>query len=152
MASYDYAGLFGENFKNNFLSNNNLPFDFQALLETQRRNLQAFTEAQQLALDGFQAVAQRQTELLSQLVQDNSALAAEVLGEGTPEEKVAKQADIVKKVYEKSVTSWRELADMLSESNTEAAEIINKRVSASLNEFKAALKNKESGAPRKKAA
>lgn len=122
----------------------NVPFDMQSFFEVQRKNFQAFTEAQQLAIEGLQAVAQRQTEIISQMVEDNSRLAKEMMAEGTPEDKVSRQTDIVKKSYEKSVGDAKEIADLVSKSSQQASEIINKRVYASLNELKAAIeKNKK---------
>ena len=131
--SSDYTKVFGS-------IPANMPFDVQSLMDVQRKNFQAFTEAQQLAVENLQAVAQRQTEIFSQLVEDNSKMAKEMMAEGTPEDKVAKQADLVKKSYEKSIQEAQTIADMVSKSNQQASEIINKRVSASLNEIKSAIK------------
>ena len=119
-------------------------FDMGALLESQRKNLQAFTEAQQLAVEGLQAVAQRQAEILSGMVESNTNIAQEIMSESSPEQKVARQAELMKDAYESTVSTIRELTDMLSQSNMEAADIINKRVSASLNEMKGSMQKKTS--------
>ena len=42
-----------------------MPFDLQKLLETQRKNVQAITEANRLSMENLQAVATRQAEILS---------------------------------------------------------------------------------------
>lgn len=115
------------------------PFDLKAIMEAQRKNVQAFTDAQQVAMESFQALAQRQTEIISQMVEDQSQVAKELMGEGTPESKIAKNADLFKKIYERTVSSMRELSDMVSKSNVEASNIINKRVSAGMSELKSAL-------------
>jgi phasin family protein len=115
------------------------PFDLRVMMEAQRKNMQAFTEAQQMAMEGLQAAAQRQSEIISQLVEDNSSFARELMGEGSPEQKIAKNADIFKKLYEKTVSNMHEISDILSKSNVEASKIINKRVSASMNELKTAV-------------
>ena len=39
-------------------------FDMQALVATQRRNIEAVTAANQLAVEGVQAVMRRQTEII----------------------------------------------------------------------------------------
>lgn len=142
MAQNDFTKLFDGEFGKNLFGFSSFPFDFNALIDVQRKNLQAFTEAHQLALEGAQAVAQRQGEILSQLLQDNSSLATQLLAEGTPEQKVAKQADLARKAYEKSVSNWREVADMLVKSNQEASDIINDRIAASLTELKTVLEKK----------
>jgi phasin family protein len=140
-AQNDFAKLF-DNYKNP-------SFDMKSFLETQRKNVQALTQAQQLAFRGFQALAQRQGEIISQMVEDNSVLAREILSEGTPEEKMSKNAEVFKSVYERTVSSMQELAEMVSKSNQEAGAVINKRVSATLNEIQNSL---EKAPAQKKAA
>ena len=50
-----------------------------------------------------------------------------------------KQADLVKLAFEKALSNARELAELVAKSNSEAAEVINKRVSESLEEVKAVV-------------
>lgn len=138
MSNNDFMKFFDTELTKN-LTGFAFPFDVKSVMESQTRNMQAITEAQQLAFEGLQAVAQRQSELVSQIVQDNTALAQEVFNEATPEQKLAKQADLMKKVYEKSVRNIKEINDILAKSNQDASEVLNKRVAASLNEMKAAV-------------
>ena len=147
-----FSDFFSQNFSNNdftkmFENYQSLPFDVQAFMDTQRKNMQAVTEAQQTALEGIQALAQRQTEILSKMVEENSQIAKGALSEGTPEEKMAKNADLFKAAYERSIKNLNDMAELINKSNQEATDIINKRVSASMNELKAAIKS-----PQKKAA
>lgn len=118
------------------------PFDMKTIIDAQRKNVQAMTEAQQLAMESMQAIAQRQSEIISQMVEDQSKMAQEMMGDGTPEEKISRNADLFKNTYERTIGNVRELADMLSKSNTEATDIINKRISDSMGEIKSALDKK----------
>jgi len=157
MSQYDFAKFFGSEFASNLPSTSQfLPFDVKSLLETQRKNLQAFSEAIQVVVESSQTIAQSQAEILSQFAADNSSLIQEIASEGTPEEKIAKHADLIKKNYEKSVANWKEISDIASKSGKEATDIINKRVSASLTEIKSSLGKKGPSAnnnvTRKKAA
>jgi len=129
----------GNDFAKTFEQFQNMPFDMNSIMETQRKNVEAITQAQQLATENLQDIMQRQTEILSQIVGDNSSLAKEMMGEGTPEEKISKNADLFKKVYERTVRNMQELSEIISKSNTEAGSIINKRVSASINEIKTSM-------------
>ncbi len=139
-----FAEFFAQNDFAKFFDNyKSLPFDMNSFMETQRKNVQALTNAQQLAIDGLQAVAQRQSEILSQLVEDNSNLAKEMMSEGTPEEKIAKNAELFKTVYERSIKNMKDLADMINKANTEASEIINKRVTATMNEIQSSLEKSQ---------
>lgn len=114
-------------------------FDLKLMMETQRKNAQAMSEIMQLSFEGAQHAFSRQAELVGRMVQDNSNYASSILTEGTPEQKVQRQADLVRKSYEASVAGAREVSDIISKSNEEAAEIINRRITASLTEFKAAF-------------
>ena len=127
------------------------PFNLEAVLETQRKNLEAFSEAQQVAIAHLQTIAQRQTDMLTQMVADNTEIAQQILGEGTPEEKMSRQADAVRQSYERSVTKLTEMTELVTRSNREAGEIINKRVAATLTELKSGL-GKTAKAPVKTAA
>lgn len=121
------------------------PFDLKTVMEAQRKNIQAITEANQRAFEGWKTLAQRQTEMVSQFMQDNSGLARETFTEGTPETKFAKQTELLKSSYEKSVQNAQELAEIAQNFATEAAEVINQRVVASLSEIKASAKKKPQG-------
>jgi phasin family protein len=48
----------------------------------------------------------------------------------------AKQTELARKAFEQALANARELAEMVSKSNTEAFAIINKRVTDSLQELK----------------
>ncbi len=118
------------------------PFDMKTVMDAQRKNIQAITEANQRAFEGWKTLAQRQTEMMSQFVQDNSGLARETLTEGTPEAKFAKQTELLKTSYEKSVQNAQELVELAQSCAAETAEVINQRVVASLGEIKASTKKK----------
>ncbi len=113
--------------------------DFEALAAAQRRNIEALTAANQLAFEGMQAVVRRQTEILRQTMEEASAAVAELTSVGAPEEKAAKQAELVKVAFEKALANMKELAEMVAKSNTEASEIVAKRVSESLDEVKSLI-------------
>ncbi|PWC39703.1 phasin family protein [Azospirillum sp. TSO35-2] len=113
--------------------------DMESILASQRKNIEAVTAANQLAFEGLQAVLRRQAELLRNATEEASSYVNQVISAGTPEEKAAKQADLVKAAFEKSLSNIRELSELVAKSNTEAAEILAKRVSDSLDEVKAAI-------------
>jgi phasin family protein len=114
-------------------------FDVKQLMETQRKNFQAVSDAVQLGIESMQQAMSRQTELVGRMMQDNSTIASSLLAEGTPEQKVQRQADLMRKSYESTLKGARELGDIIAKSGEEAAEIINRRISASLSEFKSAF-------------
>lgn len=123
-----------------------LPGSAKSLMETQRRNIQAISEAQKNAMQSWQNLTQRQVRMVSQFVQDNAGLAQEIMKEGTPEEKVARQAEIFKRAYEVGMAQTQELASLIAQSNKETAEIINRRFSASINEIRDTLQTNNKAA------
>ena len=116
--------------------------DVESILATQRKNIEAVTAANQLAIEGLQAVLRRQAEILRQSLEAAGTAATEVISAGTPEEKATKQAELLKTAFEKSLSNVRELAEMVAKSNTEAADVLAKRVSESLEEVKTAMSGK----------
>jgi phasin family protein len=114
--------------------------DMQALMATQRRNIEAVSTANQLAVEGVQAVMRRQTEIMKQMVEESSATLKDLMAHGAPEQKIAQQADVVKTAFEKALANLRELTEMVAKSNTEAADVLAKRIGESLTELKASLK------------
>ena len=114
--------------------------DMEGMMAAQRKNIEAVQAANKLALEGLQAVAQRQTEVLRQTMEEMSKMMSEMMSAGTPEDRVAKQADLMKAAFERTLSNMREMAEMIAKSNTEAAEVISTRVSENLEEIKVMAK------------
>ena len=110
--------------------------DLEALMASQRKNIEALTAANKLAFEGFQAVATRQTEILRQTMEELQKMMTEVMSAGSPEDRVAKQAELAKTAFEKALSNMKEVAEMVSKSNTEATAVISNRISDSLEELK----------------
>jgi len=113
--------------------------DIDAIMAAQRRNIEAVTAANQLAFEGLQAVVRRQTEILRQSMEEAGSMVSDLMAAGSPEDKAAKQAELIKATFEKALANMKELSEMVAKSNTEAADVLSKRVSESLDEVKAAM-------------
>lgn len=113
--------------------------DFEGVVAAQRRNMEAIVAANQLAVEGYQAVARRQAEILRQSLEETSTVISELLTPGTPEDKVAKQAALVKASFEKASANIKELAELVAKSNSEAADVLSKRVKESIEELQTVL-------------
>jgi phasin family protein len=114
-------------------------FDIESILATQRRNIEAVTAANQLVIEGIQAVLKREAEILRQTIEESTSVLRDLMAAGAPEEKVAQQADLTKASFEKALANLRELAEMVAKSNSEAAEVLTKRIGESLTELKVAV-------------
>lgn len=113
--------------------------DVDQMLAAQRKNVEAMTAAQQLAFEGLQAVFRRQGEIVRQSVEQTGAIVTELLAPGAPEDKVAKNAELAKTAFEKALANAKELGELVAKSNAEAADVLNKRFSESLDELKTAV-------------
>ena len=111
-------------------------FDFGAIFDMQRKNVEAFTAASQTFTQGLQTVAKRQSEIARQQVEQFQSLLTTAAPTAKVEDNLVKQADLVKAAYEKNVSNARELQDILTKVTTEASDILSRRVVASLDEIK----------------
>ena len=111
-------------------------FDVEGVVAMQRKNIEAFTQANQLAVEGFQAIARRQVEIARQAMEEFQSALRELTSPASPEDRVAKQAEYSKQALEKSVANAREISEIVTKANSEAIAVINKRVAESLDEVR----------------
>jgi phasin family protein len=111
------------------------PIDVEALMACQGRNIEALSQANQLAVEGMQAVATRHIEIARQAVEDVSALLRDLAQPASPEDRVTKNTEYAKKMIEKSVSHGREITMLATKAGTEAADVLRKRASEGLDEF-----------------
>ena len=120
-------------------------FDANTFVKFQHRNLEALTAANQALVQGLQTVAQRQGKLIQQSVKQVQELLSVKPTNASVTEALVKQIDVAKTSYEKNVTNARELGDIVAKVGSEAADILSRRVVASLDEVKAAARPKAAG-------
>ena len=111
--------------------------DLDAVAQSQRKNIEALTQANQLALEGTQAWMRRNMELARQGMEDLQAMMSELTKpNGSMEDRIARQADFSKKAIEKGLANFRDLADLVTKANTDAMNVLTKRVTESLEEVR----------------
>lgn len=110
--------------------------DVDSLVSSQRKNIEALTQANKLAYDGLQAVVKRQAEILRQTVDEIAQATKDIAEPGNPQDKAAKQAELAKDAFERSLSNLRELSEMIAKANTEAFDLLNKRFTQSLDEVR----------------
>lgn len=116
--------------------------DVQAVVSAQKRNVEALTAANQLAAEGFQALAKRQTEIMRQTVEATTAAMRDLIGQGSPEEKAARQTEFAQEAFQRAINHSRELAEMMQRAQGEAFDVINRRVNESLEELKSMIRKR----------
>ncbi len=130
--------------KNNFFDVTKVMGDFrvpgidvEAAVASQRKNIEALTQANQLAVEGVQALMRRQVEITRQAMEDFSAMFRDfVQPNSSPEDRIVKHAEYSKLAIEKSLSNAKELTELVTKANTEAFNVINKRVTESFDEVR----------------
>ncbi len=118
---------FTESFKNFF--------DFNQLFTAQRRNIEALSAANQVMVEGVQAVSRRQAEVLRDNVEQVLKASRDIFQAGAPENNLGRQAECARSILENNINSFREVTETLTKSGFEALDLINKRAAESLDEI-----------------
>jgi len=116
--------------------------DVEALMAAQRKNLEALTQANQLAVQGFQEIAKRQVEFARGAMDEASTMVREWTETGTAEERLQKQAAFAKQAFERGVNGTREVVELAGKTQTEAFDVLNKRFAESVEEWGTLAKKK----------
>ena len=108
------------------------PFDVQAVMDMQRKNMQAMTEAGRTAMQGWQKLAKHQADMVSHMMQAGMTMTSE-----------PPSADAIKVASEKAMAMTRDMMDLARECGMETAKLIGKRATASAQEMKSAMMKQE---------
>jgi phasin family protein len=118
-------------------SNAKIPgLDVEAVLASQKKNVEAMIGANQIVAEGYQAVAKRQLEIAQSTIQDAQSRVADLMGSASPEERMAKQAELVKTGIEQASQSMHEMSEVLRQTQTEAFALIKRRMDEGVDEIK----------------
>lgn len=126
--NFDFQSLF---------SDAKLPgIDMEVFLATQKKNVEALVSANQAVVEGYQAVAKRQAEILQGNIQEAQARVGSLMSTDTPADRLANQAELVKAAIEQATTNMQELSDLVQKSQAEAQGILNRRMAEGMDEIK----------------
>ncbi|WP_439814272.1 phasin family protein [Zavarzinia sp. CC-PAN008] len=107
--------------------------DMDAFVASQRRNVEALTQANKLAAEGFQTIARRQAEIFRTTLTDFSELTRDLMAKGN---QPADQTERVKQTFESAVANMRELTELATKANQEVFEVLNRRVAEGIEELR----------------
>jgi len=114
-------------------------FPLDHLAVTQRRNVETAAAVVQLTVDSWQTVFRRQLDMFTQSATEGSTDLQELLSPGGAQEKLAQHADFFKSSFQKGISNFREVSDILVKSGSEATDLLAKSVGESLAELKGSL-------------
>jgi len=95
--------------------------DFAALVDRERKNIEALTKANRIAFEGWQRLVRRQAEMLQETMK-------KVVAGAEQEDGKKKRADLAKEGFEKALANMRELAEITTQSQKEAFDVVRKRI------------------------
>jgi phasin family protein len=113
-------------------------FDMEAMMATQRKNMEAAAAASQRAFEGMSAIMRRQAEVARESAETTMKAMSECAS-CAPEERVAKQADFAKSAYTNFFANSKEFYDMAAKTADETMGLINDRMTATIDESKKAF-------------
>jgi phasin family protein len=119
--------------------------DWQELMASQQKNVDALTKANQVLFEGAQAVIQREVEIMQKAMQEFAEASRDLMQEGDPQAQAQKRLELARASFEAALRNMRELAELAGRSNREALEMINKRAMESFDEIRSALTQKRAG-------
>jgi phasin family protein len=98
--------------------------DIDALIDWQRKDMEALTEANRQASEGIKALVERRNEILRETLAEWQA----AVKEATSAEAISKRADVAKQGIEKAIANFRELSEMKAQSRDNAWKIVQERL------------------------
>jgi phasin family protein len=112
------------------LENYKIPgVDFAALMDHEKKNIDALTKANKIAFDGWQALVRRQSEILQETMK-------EAIANARNEDAAKHRLELAKQGFEKALDNMRELAEIATKSQKEAFEVVRKRADENIERFK----------------
>jgi phasin family protein len=115
--------------------------DMSAIVEARRKDIEALTEANKAAFEAMQALAARQTDMMTEAFQGMQAAAKGMLGgSGMPDP--VKQTEVMRRAFEKTLADMKELADMARQAQADAMARITERVTEQMHDTKTSKRSK----------
>jgi phasin family protein len=113
-----------------------LGIDFDTVLSSQLKNLDALTQVNQLAVEGMQTIARHQLKIMQQASEHASALLRDWAHPVALDDRLAKNVEVAKQAFETGIASTRDLAELATSANTAVINVINTRINESLDELR----------------
>jgi phasin family protein len=98
--------------------------DIDALIDWQRKDLEALTEVNRQASEGIKALVERRNEILGESLAEWQA----TVKDATSAEAMSKRADVAKQGIQKAIANFRELSEMEAQARNNAWKIVQERM------------------------
>ncbi len=112
--------------------------DVDKLVETHRKNFEAFMQTVLVASDGVKSLATKQKEMID-TASVALVMARNFKPSGDQQQILAKQSEMARKALDAAIDHTRQTADQVSESSAEALKIASDRIVESIAEIRASF-------------
>ena len=111
--------------------------DMKSIVESRRKDMEALSQASQVALKGVASIAEKQAEFLETVMSDLGSNLKSLSESGAS---AATLTEVAKRSIEKALAAMRDLAETTGKSQSEAIDKINARAKAALEDIRAQFK------------
>ena len=115
--------------------------DIHSIVEARRKDVEALTQANQIAYESMQALARREAEILRQTMAEWQGAMAGMAGK-SPAEMAAKGTELATQAFGRALANMRELAEMASKSQAQTYEVLNRRFQENLEDLRKLMQPK----------
>jgi len=112
--------------------------DVTAIVDSQRKDMEALAEANRQAYDGIKALAQRRNEILKEALTEWQ----EAMKDATGKDALTKRAEMATKGVQQAIDNFRELAEMEAKSRSKAWKVLQDRFEENLANLQKLLRPK----------
>ncbi|MBK1671805.1 hypothetical protein CKO35_00530 [Ectothiorhodospira shaposhnikovii] len=121
---------------NEFMKQFKVPhMDMSALMEVQKKNVEAMMAANRAMMESSEALMKRQTEMLSQAMNEATEM-TRAMGEAKQDDLPARQVEMVGKVYDRMSSHTRETFESMRLAQEAAMQRLDQRFRELLQELK----------------
>ena len=114
--------------------------DMAPIMQARRKDMEALVAANKATFEAMQALAHKQTQIMTESMQGIQEFAKGMASAGTGSPNAGKQADFVRNAYQKALADMIALAEMARKSQTDVMAGITARATQSVQEMKALMK------------
>jgi phasin family protein len=102
--------------------------DYSKILERERKNIAALTEANKIVFEGWRALIRRQSEIFQETM-------TQTITSARKQDAVKSRADLAKQGFEKALDNMREIASIATKYQHEAFDVVHKRLGENMEEL-----------------
>lgn len=128
--NWDFSKMFGDFNVPNFPE-----MKFEAIAATQQRNFEAFATANRVAVEGFQAIAQRNADFFRAAYENGAQTAKACADPVSPSEGFKRQAELSSDAFQSGIANAREITGMVRETVDQSVRVMADRMTEGLSEM-----------------